>query len=250
MNAQATLLLPPFHEVARFRSLLDASETQAWDAVSEACADKPGFDPRLRRELASTWLGRRQISLRDWLVAVRCFDLELGGRETAAVSGLSLPTVYRVYRDIRLALASRDPRWQDAVRAMDEDEAGGPELLGVFRDGDDVRVVPVEKPRKGKLPQAPCAVYDGGFVYTAPHLGFDALCWHASVTGAGYRALDRRGGRDLFLKYLASRVPKHYGIPLERFPLFIKEYETRFNTRHRSLFEVVIQALTDEAPNS
>ena len=72
----------------------------------------------------------------------------------------------------------------------------------------------------------------------------------------GYRHLrvdhDRRfsrgkvhiNGLEGFWAYAEQRLIKHHGVSKERFPLYLKEMEFRYNHRHQDLFPLVVQQLT------
>ena len=44
--------------------------------------------------------------------------------------------------------------------------------------------------------------------------------------------------------YAKQRLIKHHGVSKERFPLYLKEMEFRYNHRHQDLFPLVVQHLT------
>ena len=79
-------------------------------------------------------------------------------------------------------------------------------------------------------------------VYTDRYQVYDALMF------CGYRHLrvdhDRRfsrgkvhiNGLEGFWAYAKERLIKHHGVSKERFPLYLKEMEFRYNHRHQDLF--------------
>ena len=90
----------------------------------------------------------------------------------------------------------------------------------------------------------------GSVVYTDRYRVYDALMF------CGYRHLrvdhDRRfsrgkvhiNGLEGFWAYAKERLIKHHGVSKERFPLYLKEMEFRYNHRHQDLFPLVVQYLT------
>ncbi len=51
-------------------------------------------------------------------------------------------------------------------------------------------------------------------------------------------------GLEGFWAYAKERLIKHHGVSKERFPLYLKEMEFRYNHRHQDLFPLVVQHLT------
>ena len=227
-----------------FHLFLSTYSRDAQGRLAEACLRRPAVCPRCARadcRRVSTrrmrcracsqtfdlfdgrWFSKRRIPAKAWLAAIKSFELGLGGRQTARLTGLSMPTVYATLETIRLALCALDSEW----RAPAGDEKAP--VFGVRRAGDGVKIERIE----GPIADAPAVVHQDGFVYTAPAQGYDALIRHPS--GAP-RATRRRGPRDPFLRYMIARTAKHFGIPEASFPLYLKEYEFRFNRRGRPLF--------------
>ena len=225
------LLLPSEEDRGRFSRIAHASEAEAARRLGS------------RAPFADTWLARRRLSARQWLLLLACFELKLGGREAAQVAELSLPTIFRAYREIRLAIACRDPLWQPFALAHALRGAPLPELLRVTPPAFWTRVVPERGDAVPPLVVLP-AFHREGFVYAAAGDG-SALCWHASADGPRHRPAR---GNDPFGRYLASRLPCHFGVPRAAFPLFVKEYELRFNFRGGGLLDALIQAMSASAP--
>ena len=56
-------------------------------------------------------------------------------------------------------------------------------------------------------------------------------------------------GLEGFWSYAKERLHRHHGISPERFPLYIKELEFRFNHRQQDIFPILIDFITDFGPN-
>ena len=89
----------------------------------------------------------------------------------------------------------------------------------------------------------------GSIVYTDKFRCYDALMF------CGYRHL-RAGhakrfstgkvyinGLEGFWSYAKERFAKFHGVSKEKFPLYLKEMEFRYNNRHRNIFNLLIENL-------
>jgi transposase len=95
----------------------------------------------------------------------------------------------------------------------------------------------------------------GSLVYTDRFQVYDALIF------CGYRHLQvdhqtrfARGrvyinGLEGFWSYAKERLMKHHGVSPQRFPLYLKELEFRYNHRHEDLFTTSVAYLCDRVPN-
>lgn len=219
-------------DLAHLQRLLGASSKQAEDQLAASCLRQPvrcprcgegGCRPRGGRRYGCSscraefglfdgrWLSRRRITPRAWVLTLKGFELGLGGQEISELTGLSMPTVYKTLETIRMALACLDPRWEALVGSLEKAQ-GQPwrEVFGITESDGRVRV----DSREG----------GEGFVYPGRHAG-------------------GRRPEGPFLRYLLSQTAKHCGIPPASFPLYLKEYELRFNSRGRPLFELLLEAV-------
>ena len=64
------------------------------------------------------------------------------------------------------------------------------------------------------------------------------------MIGASVGAKCLINGLEGFWAYAKQRLIKHHGVSKERFPLYLKEMEFRYNHRHQDLFPLVVQHLT------
>jgi transposase len=91
----------------------------------------------------------------------------------------------------------------------------------------------------------------GSIVYTDKFKSYDSLMF------CGYRHLkiDHKkkfasgkvyiNGVEGFWSYAKERLIKHHGVSKERFPLYLKEMEFRYNKRGESLFNLLVNFLTN-----
>jgi len=95
----------------------------------------------------------------------------------------------------------------------------------------------------------------GSIVYTDKFKSYDSLMF------CGYRHLkiDHKkkfasgkvyiNGVEGFWSYAKERLIKHHGVSKERFPLYLKEMEFRYNNRGKSLFNLLVNFLTNLVPD-
>ena len=142
-----------------------------------------------------------------------------------------------------------------ARRRGDQPAAGTPAgkvpVFGILERGGRVKVEAVGNVKAQTLLASTLKrVRRGSVVYTDRYQVYDALMF------CGYRHLrvdhDRRfsrgkvhiNGLEGFWAYAKQRLIKHHGVSKERFPLYLKEMEFRYNHRHQDLFPLVVQQLT------
>jgi len=56
-------------------------------------------------------------------------------------------------------------------------------------------------------------------------------------------------GVEGFWSYAKERLIKHHGVSKERFPLYLKEMEFRYNNRGKSLLNLLVNFLTNLVPD-
>jgi transposase len=95
----------------------------------------------------------------------------------------------------------------------------------------------------------------GSIVYTDCFKSYDALMFcgyrHLQVDHGKYFSSGRVyiNGLEGFWSYAKERLAKHHGISPERFPLYLKELEFRYNHRKQDIFQLVAQYLCDFRSN-
>jgi len=223
-------------------------------------------------EFAGRWISKSNLSCTEWLRVVKLFELELSTRKIAKQAGLPYKTAYRAITILRLAIMSQA---QDArellAREVEMDEsyfggrrkgkrgrgaAGKVPVFGILeRNGRAfVQVVPnvkadtlvgltVKKVRRGSI------------VYTDKYKAYDSLMF------CGYRHLSvdhskrfSRGkvcinGMEGFWSWAKERIIKHHGVSPERFPLYLKELEFRYNNREEDIFPLLVSYMSMLVPN-
>lgn len=224
----------------------------------------------LFHEFTGRWLNLVQISCRDWMWIVKLFELELSARKIAQQVGLSYPTVLKAVTVLRQAIVAHlgETPWLAGEVEADEAYFGGKRkgkrgrgaagkvpVFGILeRDG----LVKVEVLKEVKaetiLNLTVKTVRRGSIVYTDRYGIYDSLMF------CGYRHLkvDHKkcfasgkvyiNGIEGFWSFAKERLIKHHGVSRDRFPLYLKEMEFRYNNRKESLFPLLTQYLAGLIP--
>lgn len=212
------------------------------------------------------WLNRLRISCRDWLWIIKLFELELAARKISRQVELSYPTVLKALTILRMAIISASGELGDLLAGeieMDEAYFGGRRkgkrgrgaagkvpVFGILERNGLVKVEPVKDvTAETLLSLAVKTVRRGSIVYTDKYSSYDSLMF------CGYRHLQidhqKRfangkvyiNGIEGFWSFAKERLIKHHGVSKERFPLYLKEMEFRYNHRHQALFPLLAQSL-------
>jgi transposase len=222
-------------------------------------------------DLSGRWIDRLNFSYKDWLWAIKLFELELSARKIGEQIGVSYPTALKAATIIRLSLleGSPDPDLLGGEIELDESYFGGRRkgkrgrgaaakvpVFGILeRDG----VVKVEAVKdvtaKTLLSLTIKTVRRGAIVYTDKYRSYDSLMF------CGYRHLKIDHGKKFssgkvyingiegFWSYAKERLIKHHGVSKEKFPLYLKEMEFRYNHRGEDIFSLIAKNLVKLVPN-
>jgi transposase len=225
-------------------------------------------------ELAGRWLSQCRLSCAQWLRVVKLFELEVSTRKMANQLGVSYKTAYKAVSTIRLAILAQGKEKRGFLgkgKEVELDEsyfggrrkgkrgrgaAGKVPVFGILeRDGQVlVEVVPDVK-AETLLGLTVKTVRRGSIVYTDRFRSYDSLMF------CGYRHLKvdhskrfARGrvyinGLEGFWSFAKERLAKYHGISPQRFPLYLKEMEFRYNHRKEDIFPLLVKILSDLVPN-
>ena len=222
-------------------------------------------------DFTGRWINRGHLTPGQWLRLIKLFELELSTRKIAGQMGVSYNTAYKAVTTIRMAvLAQARDRDQLLGGEVELDEcyfggkrkgnrgrgaAGKIPVFGILeRDGlVSVQVVPDIR-AETLLGLTVKMVRRGSIVYTDRFRGYDSLMF------CGYRHLQvdhkrrfSRGrvyinGLEGFWSFAKERLMKHHGISPQRFTLYLKNMEFRYNNRHQDIFELIVQHLCNFEP--
>jgi transposase len=218
------------------------------------------------------WIGRGHLSCGQWLRLIKLFELEISTRRIANQLGLAYNTVYQAVTTIRLAIVahaldSEGKRFAGEVE-LDESYFGGHRkgnrgrgaagkvpVFGILERGGHVWVNAVPNvTAQTLLSLAVRKVRRGSIVYTDRYRSYDALMFcgyrHLKVDHQTKFAQGRVyiNGLEGFWSFAKERLMKHHGISPQRFPLYLKELEFRYNHREQDIFTILVNFLCDFGP--
>jgi transposase len=197
--------------------------------------------------------------------------VELSARKIAQQVGLSYPTVLRAVTVLRMAMVAQQVEEGFLKGEIELDEtyfggrrkgkrgrgaAGKVPVFGIYERNGTVRVEVVKNvTAQSLLNMTIKKVRRGSIVYTDKFRSYDALMF------CGYRHLrvDHKrhfssgrvyiNGLEGFWSYAKERIIKFHGVSKEKFPLYLKEMEFRYNNRHHNLFDLIVQKLCNLVPD-
>jgi transposase len=224
-----------------------------------------------------TWAGLSRVPDDTWLWLVKLFELELTASQAAVQLGLSYPTTLKGFTLLRRAILAEaaptllrheveadesyfGPRRPARSRGHPTNSGRGvphkTPVFGILERRGQVQVTVVPNCSQETLrDQTLRWVKRGTLVYTDRWAGYDTLAF------CGYRHLRvdhaRRfsqgkvhiNGLEGFWSYAKSKFIKHHGVSPERFPLYLYEWQFRYNHRRENLFELLLTQSLKLLPN-
>jgi len=223
-------------------------------------------------DFSGRWINRGGLDCAQWLRVVKLFELEVSTRKLASQLGIAYDTAYKAVTTLRLAILAQAKDGSALLGGeveMDEAYFGGRRkgrrgrgaagkvpVFGILEREGRVFVEVVPNVRaETVLGLAVKKVRRGSIVYTDRFQIYDALMF------CGYRHLkiDHRtefsrgrvtiNGLEGFWSYAKERLMKHHGISPQRFPLYLKELEFRYNHRHEDVFPILCRYLCNLVPD-
>jgi transposase len=209
-----------------------------------------------------------KLQATDWLRLIKLFELETPARRASQRVGISYPTVLKTFYCIRQSIIAHgqdgdhffregietDEGYRDCKdksRSHQESqgripvfgitEQDGRVKTKVLRDtsAEDILNLDIGKVRRGSI------------VYTNKFKGYNGVMFcgdkHLDVDDEmGLSKADAyNNGYQGFWKFTRERMSKFHGVSKEKFPLYLKEMEFRYNHRHEPIFETLVQYLCD-----
>jgi len=222
-------------------------------------------------DFSGRWINKLRISPKKWLWIIKLFELELSAKKISEQISLSYPTVLKALYVIRLAILANN-NGDDLLKGeveLDESYFGGRRkgkrgrgafnkvpVFGILERNGIVKVEAVKDVKAETLLNLTVqTVRRGSIVYTDKFKSYDSLMF------CGYRHLkiDHHkkfssgkvyiNGVEGFWSYAKERLIKHHGVSKERFPLYLKEMEFRYNNRNKSVFNLLVNYLTNLVPD-
>jgi len=223
-------------------------------------------------DFTGRWINRLNISFKKWLWIIKLFELEVSARKIAQQVQLSYPTVLKAVTIIRVAIVANTKEPKEFLNGeieLDETYFGGKRkgkrgrgaagkvpVFGIYERNGTVRVEVVKNvTAESLLNMTIKTVKRGSIVYTDKFKSYDALMF------CGYRHLriDHKkrfatgkvyiNGLEGFWSYAKERIIKFHGVSKEKFPLYLKEMEFRYNNREKDIFTLMVKNICYPVPN-
>lgn len=221
-------------------------------------------------DFTGRWINQVKLQPKDWLRLIKLFELETPARRASQQIGISYPTVLKTFYCIRQAIVAHGGDGDHLLRGEIEADGGFLDDQGKRRFGRETQSqIPVfgmiERDGKVKVEVVRDIsaedilrleigkVRRGSIVYTNKFRGYDALmfCGYKHL-GADHEMRFSRGDIDFnglegFGSFATERMIKFHGVSKEKFPLYLKEMEFRYNHRDEPIFDKLVQYLCDLA---
>jgi len=206
-----------------------------------------------------------RVPFTKFLMAIKLFELDTSVREAAKQLGLAYNTVYNIHSLIRKAIliTTEDAASFSGEIEMDESYFGGRRkgkrgrgaagkvpVFGILERGGKVTVeVVTDVQGETLLELAIKKVKRGSLIYTDKFRSYNGLVSY----GFKHRRIDHGkrfangkvyiNGIEGFWSFAKERLLKYHGVDAQKFPLYLKELEYRYNHRDRDLFDDLVQVL-------
>jgi transposase len=222
-------------------------------------------------DFSGRWINAGRLSGIQWLWIIKLFELEVSVRKMALQLGLSYRSVYAAVSAIRMAILSHAEDAKSLLSGeieLDEAYFGGRRkgkrgraaagkvpVFGILeRDGQVHVSVVADVSAATLLKLTVKKVRRGSVVYTDRFGSYDSLMFcgyrhlkidHQKLFSSGRVYIN---GLEGFWSWAKERLMKHHGVSKDRFPLYLKELEFRYNHRTEDLFDQVANYLCDLVP--
>jgi transposase len=200
------------------------------------------------------------------------FELEVSARKIAQQVQLSYPTILKAVTLLRVAIVANTKDAEELFNGeieLDETYFGGRRkgrrgrgaynkvpVFGILERDGTVRVEVVKDvTAESILSMTIKIVRRGSIVYTDKFRSYDALmfCGYRHLRVDHKRRFSRGkvyiNGLEGFWSYAKERIIKFHGVSKEKFPLYLKEMEFRYNNRHKDIFTLLVKNLCNTVPN-
>ena len=206
-----------------------------------------------------------KVPFTKFLMAIKLFEIDTSVREAAKQLGLAYNTVYNIHALIRKAILTTNVHASSFSGEIEMDEsyfggrrkgkrgrgaAGKVPVFGILERGGKVTVeVVTDVQGETLLELAIKKVKRGSLIYTDKFRSYNGLISY----GFKHRRIDHGkkfangkvyiNGIEGFWSFAKQRLLKYHGVDAQKFPLYLKELEFRYNHRDRDLFDDLIQVL-------
>lgn len=209
-----------------------------------------------------------RVPLARVLIAIKLFELDTSVREAASQLDLSYNTVYDLFDLFRRSIISTDADTSFSLSGeieMDESYFGGKRkgnrgrgaagkipVFGILERGGKVRVEVVQNVTgETLLTMAIKKVKRGSLIYTDKFRSYNGLISYGfrhMRIDHGKRFVNGKvyiNGIEGFWSFAKERLMKYHGVNPNKFPLYLKELEFRYNHRNRDLFNDLVKCISE-----
>ena len=219
------------------------------------------------REWGARWgsvLEGLRAPLSKFVLAVKLFEMDLSVRQAARQLELAYNTVYDIFMLLRNSIfgIDVDTSFSGEIE-LDEAYFGGKRpgrrgrgaggkipVFGILERGGKVRVeVVADVAGQTLVGMALGKVRRGSLVYTDRFRSYDGLVTYGfrhQRIDHGQRFANGKvyiNGIEGFWSYAKERLSKYHGLSPNKFPLYLKELEFRYNNRDTDLHDQLLQLL-------
>ena len=217
--------------------------------------------------MKNKYIRRSHLSEAKFRQVVKCFSLDLTAMQTAQLTALNRNTVDRIYHLMRLRMYERCLEASPVKGELEADESyfgprrvkgkrgrgasGKTIVFGLFKRNDKVYTEIVPDAKKTTLQ----AIIRGraeieSAIHTDGWRGYNGLvdlgyAKHLRVSHSDDEFSKGNGnhinGIESFWGFAKHRLTKFKGIPKDRFELYLKETEFRFNHRALDLYQILLK---------
>lgn len=200
-------------------------------------------------DFSGRWINRGNLSCRQWLGVLDLFEQGISTREIAARLHVSYNTAYKAITTVRLAIIDHSldrqvwlgEKGENLDRILGQDQ-----IFGILQRNGKISIVPVPELSREQLFQTPLRmVRRGRIIYSDRFENYASLVFFCQEVDENYR-FSRAGiinGLTCFWRFLRHRINRK--ITSEKFPLFLKEMEFRYNYQDTRLWPVLSEYLCD-----
>ncbi|WP_245588377.1 IS1595 family transposase [Desulfocurvus vexinensis] len=226
-------------------------------------------------DFSGRWINNCNLTCRDWLRVMHLFAAEATAQQVARELGLSYNTAYKAVNTLRFSILAHA---LDAKQMLGENSCLGLTLSGRMLKDRPGPCGKVETPVFGIMDRREWVFVDlipgfdaetilhfqlnfqlavvrqGNVTYTDRYQRYDTLiCCVGNSPTADYIKSSRRGvsidgAPEGFWRYAGQRLLKYHGVTPQRFPLYLKELEFRYNSRTKDLLPLLAACVCDFVP--
>lgn len=220
-------------------------------------------------DFSGRFISKVKIPAKTWLWIIKLFEFEMSTRKIAKEVEISYNTALKAVDSIRLSILcnATDVIAKGEVE-LDEAYFGGRRkgnrgrgafnkvpVFGILERKGKVSVIPVKNvTAETLLTETVKKVKRGSLVYTDKWKSYDSLMFcgyrHLRVDHSRYfsRGKVYINGIEGFWSFAKERLIKFHGVSKEKFPLYLKEMEFRYNNRHKNIFPLLVKYVTNLVP--